>query len=55
MANTGDFEDKQFAETEVADKVVEQYDELQARIFYKYVMGKKSRVYACWSNDQLTD
>mmetsp|Transcript_19970 Transcript_19970/g.33153 ORF Transcript_19970/g.33153 Transcript_19970/m.33153 type:complete len:302 (-) Transcript_19970:159-1064(-) len=39
MTDTGDFEDKQFAETEVADKVVEQYDELQARIFYKYVMG----------------
>jgi hypothetical protein len=37
---TGDFDNKQFAETEVADKVVEQYDELQARIFYKYVMGK---------------
>lgn len=36
---TGDFKDKQFAETEVADKVVEQYDLKQARIFYKYVMG----------------
>lgn len=36
---TGDFENKQFAEEEVADKVVEQYDELQARVFYKYVMG----------------
>ena len=35
---TGDFTDAQFAETEVADKVVEQYDEAQARVFYKYVM-----------------
>jgi hypothetical protein len=37
---TGDFEDKQFSAKEVGDKVVEQYDELQARVFYKYVMGK---------------
>lgn len=35
----GDFKDKQFEENEVSDKVVEQYDEKQARIFYKYVMG----------------
>ena len=43
--NKGDFKDKQFAEGEVADKVVEQYDLKQARVFYKYVMvrggGKK--------------
>eukprot|EP00529_Nitzschia_sp_RCC80_P030677 CAMPEP_0113456130 /NCGR_PEP_ID=MMETSP0014_2-20120614/8728_1 /TAXON_ID=2857 /ORGANISM="Nitzschia sp." /LENGTH=302 /DNA_ID=CAMNT_0000347573 /DNA_START=118 /DNA_END=1026 /DNA_ORIENTATION=- /assembly_acc=CAM_ASM_000159 len=38
-AAKGDFKDKQFAETEVADKVVEQYDLEQARVFYKYVMG----------------
>jgi len=37
--NTGDFKDQQFGEKEVADKVVEQYDEKQARVFYKYVMG----------------
>lgn len=37
--STGDFKDKQFAETEVADKVVEQYDLAHARTFYKYVMG----------------
>lgn len=36
---TGDFKDKQFAKDEVASKVVEQYDEAQARVFYKYVMG----------------
>lgn len=36
---TGNFDDKQFSETEVADKVVEQYNEKQARIFYKCVMG----------------
>jgi sarcosine/dimethylglycine N-methyltransferase len=35
----GDFKDKQFSESEVASKVVEQYDEEHARIFYKYVMG----------------
>lgn len=39
MAAVGDFKDKQFAENEVADKVVEQYDEKHARVFYKYVMG----------------
>eukprot|EP00303_Exanthemachrysis_gayraliae_P013761 CAMPEP_0206024228 /NCGR_PEP_ID=MMETSP1464-20131121/37838_1 /ASSEMBLY_ACC=CAM_ASM_001124 /TAXON_ID=119497 /ORGANISM="Exanthemachrysis gayraliae, Strain RCC1523" /LENGTH=288 /DNA_ID=CAMNT_0053398231 /DNA_START=70 /DNA_END=932 /DNA_ORIENTATION=+ len=37
--STGDFKGKQFKETEVADKVVEQYDLAHARIFYKYVMG----------------
>jgi sarcosine/dimethylglycine N-methyltransferase len=37
--DTGDFKGKQFAEAEVADKVVEQYDEKHARVFYKYVMG----------------
>lgn len=37
--STGDFKNKQFAETEVADKVVEQYDLVHARVFYKYVMG----------------
>lgn len=37
--DTGDFKGKQFAESEVADKVVEQYDVEQARVFYKYVMG----------------
>jgi len=37
--NKGDFEGKQFCETEVADKVIEQYDEKHARVFYKYVMG----------------
>jgi hypothetical protein len=36
--NTGDFKDKQFEKEEVADKVVEQYDEERARIFYKHVM-----------------
>ena len=36
---TGAFDDKQFSEHEVADKVVEQYNEEQARIFYKHVMG----------------
>lgn len=35
----GDFTDQQFKENEVADKVVEQYDEKCARVFYKYVMG----------------
>eukprot|EP00536_Pseudo-nitzschia_multiseries_P016107 jgi/Psemu1/312797/fgenesh1_kg.1019_\ len=35
----GDFKDKQFEKNEVADKVVEQYDEKHARVFYKYVMG----------------
>lgn len=35
----GDFKDKQFSESEVASKVVEQYDEKHARVFYKYVMG----------------
>lgn len=35
----GDFEDKQFAANEVAEKVIEQYNEKQARVFYKYVMG----------------
>ena len=44
-AVTGDFENKQFAETEVTKKVVEQYDELQARIFYKYVMGMQLTPY----------
>jgi len=39
MTDTGDFKDKQFAKSEVADKVVEQYDEKHARVFYKYVMG----------------
>lgn len=37
---TGNFDGQQFAEKEVSDKVVEQYDELQARVFYKYVMGE---------------
>mmetsp|Transcript_41813 Transcript_41813/g.50144 ORF Transcript_41813/g.50144 Transcript_41813/m.50144 type:complete len:309 (-) Transcript_41813:255-1181(-) len=35
----GDFKDTQFSQVEVADKVVEQYDDEQARVFYKYVMG----------------
>eukprot|EP00934_Nitzschia_sp_Nitz4_P000307 Nitzschia sp. Nitz4//scaffold190_size42200//27959//28953//NITZ4_007393-RA/size42200-snap-gene-0.81-mRNA-1//1//CDS//3329540147//307//frame0 len=39
LESKGDFKDKQFAENEVADKVVEQYDEQHARVFYKYVMG----------------
>ena len=39
MGDKGDFKDKQFNESEVADKVVEQYDEKHARVFYKYVMG----------------
>jgi len=38
-ATTGDFKNQQFGVTEVAAKVVEQYDEAHARIFYKYVMG----------------
>lgn len=37
--DTGNFKGQQFGEKEVADKVVEQYDEEHARIFYKYVMG----------------
>ncbi|KAJ8605805.1 hypothetical protein CTAYLR_000541 [Chrysophaeum taylorii] len=36
---TGDFAGKQFAEAEVATKVIEQYSEAHARTFYKYVMG----------------
>jgi cob(I)alamin adenosyltransferase len=36
--NTGDFKNKQFEKDEVAVKVVEQYDEARARIFYKHVM-----------------
>mmetsp|Transcript_24125 Transcript_24125/g.77819 ORF Transcript_24125/g.77819 Transcript_24125/m.77819 type:complete len:310 (-) Transcript_24125:484-1413(-) len=36
---TGDFKGKQFAEAEVADKVLEQYSEEHARTFYRYVMG----------------
>ena len=31
--------DKQFSKEEVAEKVLEQYDEEQTRIFYTYVMG----------------
>jgi hypothetical protein len=52
--NTGDFKDKQFEKTEVADKVVEQYDEERARIFYKHVMVSvprfpvKTRSNDCW-------
>ena len=42
---TGDFKDKQFAKNEVADKVVEQYDEKQARVFYKYVMVRFVRLH----------
>jgi hypothetical protein len=41
--DTGDFKDKQFEKAEVADKVVEQYDEECARIFYKHVMVSISR------------
>jgi len=37
--NKGDFKDQQFQQNEVADKVVEQYDDKHARVFYKYVMG----------------
>ena len=37
--DTGDFKDKQFTQGEVADKVVEQYDEFCARVFYKVCMG----------------
>ena len=33
--DTGDFKGKQFGEVEVADKVLEQYSEAHARIFYK--------------------
>mmetsp|Transcript_19341 Transcript_19341/g.23093 ORF Transcript_19341/g.23093 Transcript_19341/m.23093 type:complete len:313 (-) Transcript_19341:582-1520(-) len=36
---TGAYDGKQFSEKEVADKVVEQYNEAHARTFYKYVMG----------------
>jgi len=39
QVTTGDFQNQQFGEREVADKVVEQYDEAHARVFYKYVMG----------------
>lgn len=35
----GDFQDKQFSENDVAEKVIEQYDEKHARVFYKYCMG----------------
>lgn len=35
----GDFKDQQFLESEVAAKVVEQYDIAHARLFYRYVMG----------------
>jgi sarcosine/dimethylglycine N-methyltransferase len=35
----GDFTGKQFEITEVADRVVEQYNEKQARVFYQCVMG----------------
>ncbi|KAJ1623152.1 S-adenosyl-L-methionine-dependent methyltransferase [Pavlovales sp. CCMP2436] len=37
--STGDFQGKQFAEREVAAKVLEQYDIAHARVFYRYVMG----------------
>jgi hypothetical protein len=43
--NTGDFKDKQFQKEEVADKVVEQYDEERARIFYKHVMVSVLRLF----------
>lgn len=39
QGNQGDFKNKQFAEDEVASKVVEQYDAEHARTFYTYVMG----------------
>lgn len=39
---TGDFKDKQFEKEEVADKVVEQYDEERARVFYKHVMVRRT-------------
>ncbi|KAG8458821.1 hypothetical protein KFE25_005248 [Diacronema lutheri] len=39
MATSGDFDGQQFAEQEVAAKVVEQYDVAHARVFYRYVMG----------------
>jgi len=38
-SQTGAYDGKQFAEAEVAGKVVEQYNEAHARTFYKYVMG----------------
>jgi hypothetical protein len=44
--NTGDFKDKQFQKEEVADKVVEQYDEERARIFYKHVMVSVRRLFS---------
>ena len=34
-----DFVGKQFTKDEVADKVLEQYDEEQTRVFYQCVMG----------------
>jgi sarcosine/dimethylglycine N-methyltransferase len=39
QGDQGDFKGQQFAEKEVASKVVEQYDADHARTFYKYVMG----------------
>lgn len=39
MTSTGDFAGRQFAEKEVASRVVEQYDVAHARVFYRYVMG----------------
>jgi len=53
---TGDFTNKQFEEQEVADKVVEQYDLKQARIFYKYVMGGGGFDihYGCFTKDTDT-
>ena len=37
-----DFVNKQFDKAEVADKVLEQYDQEHTRIFYKYVMGERA-------------
>ena len=56
VGDKGDFKDKQFAESEVASKVIEQYDEAHARVFYKYVMGGGGLDihYGCYSKSSDT-
>merc|ERR1712137_338156 len=39
LSKMADFVNKQFDKAEVAEKVLEQYDQEHTRIFYKYVMG----------------
>ena len=40
FSKMADFVNKQFDKAEVAEKVLEQYDQEHTRIFYKYVMGE---------------